>query len=506
MDSDESKEALNEEEEDEEFSLSDELLQMDAPERKKQENESTYIPDIKAKLLLPQKGGSNDHAPSKIPRAMPRDTLVDEKSLVKDANLSINGSIEPRQQEPFEEGKKPANGNGLKNISTGTLQPGGLDAVSKATAPPQAISKQQQNSPSRDATLVTPGPRATGDATVFGQLSINLNKNDVVMVISEEIKRELAEKIKNEMHDLAESIKNELLKDLKERLTTEVISNVKYQIEYEMRNKYQDMIINWSQGSLKPQIKEELKFSITRDIKNDLEKDFLNEIKADLLFQVKKEILDQIKDNVLDVSTGLKQDVKQVMDIYVQKKVDVEIKKASVQDPVHLVFVDFNNLWELAQKFSFTRRVDIEHLIKLIYSILGDGDENIIPNRIDGYVFFSKYHECEITGIKDYTWPDKPLLTELMTRFKWIMVSDRKMGQETGYRDIDITLAIQATRLVVSNAPRILTLTIVSGDGDFTPLLTLAKENGIHTIVVAFKKGISSQLMYNADEFHYMND
>ncbi len=506
MDSDDSKQAPDEGEEEEEFSLSDELLQMDAPERKKQEMEGPYIPDIKAKLVLPQKGALNDFFQYKLPRAPSREPLVDDRPLGKDANHATNGSVEPQLPDHPEEGRKSSNGNGQKYIATSSPQSNGAETTGRAGPQPPAIPKSLEPPPDRSVPQPGPVQPPSGEPTVFGQLSINLNKKDVVMVVSEEIKRELADNIKDEMHELAETIKNELLKDLKERLTTEVIGNVKYQIEYEMRNKYQDMIINWSQNSLKPQIKEELKFSITRDIKNDLEKDFLNEIKADLLFQVKKEILDQIKENVLDVSTGLKQDVKQVMDTYVKKKVDVEIKKAGVSDPVHLVFVDFNNVWEIAQKFSFTRRVDIEHLIKMVYSTLGEGDENMSPARLEGYVFFSKYHECEITGIKDYTWPDKPLLTELMTRFKWVMVSDRKMGQETGYRDIDITLAIQATRLVVSNAPRVLTMTIVSGDGDFTPLLMLAKEHGIHTIVVAFKKGISSQLAYTADEFRYMND
>lgn len=64
--------------------------------------------------------------------------------------------------------------------------------------------------------------------------------------------------------------------------------------------------------------------------------------------------------------------------------------------------------------------------------------------------------------------------------------------------DWDVGLAVDAIKL----APKVDAVTIVSGDGDFVPLVEYLKENmGCQVEVIAFGKSTSSRLIDSADDF-----
>ena len=284
---------------------------------------------------------------------------------------------------------------------------------------------------------------------------------------------------------------------------------LKFQLEYDLKNYSKNTLHSWNQNVMKPQIKDELSFEIKRDLNQELAESFRSEIKSEIINEIKNEIWESVNQDVKNtLEKELKQSIRSRMAAYIKKKVDFETKMSEVETPLHLIFVDFNNLWELAQKHTFTRIPDIVHLIRLLHKIISDDEADFDFSTIQGSVFFSKYHECEIAGIKDFQWNEekKPVLTKMLSKIDWQMVSEKKMNGVHGYRDIDISMAVEATEMIVKNSPNILSVTIVSGDGDFTPVLDLAKKYGIHTIVVAFKKGLSTAMKYHADEVHYMNE
>lgn len=63
--------------------------------------------------------------------------------------------------------------------------------------------------------------------------------------------------------------------------------------------------------------------------------------------------------------------------------------------------------------------------------------------------------------------------------------------------DWDVGLAIDAVRL----APKLDTVAIASGDGDFVPLVEYLKNSGVQVEVLAFRKSASSKLIEVSDDF-----
>jgi uncharacterized protein (TIGR00288 family) len=75
----------------------------------------------------------------------------------------------------------------------------------------------------------------------------------------------------------------------------------------------------------------------------------------------------------------------------------------------------------------------------------------------------------------------------------------------TGKNSADIRLCVDAMDLCYSK-PHIDTFVIVSGDSDFTPLVSKLKENGKQVIGLAMKESTSPLLANNCDEFIYYED
>ena len=74
-----------------------------------------------------------------------------------------------------------------------------------------------------------------------------------------------------------------------------------------------------------------------------------------------------------------------------------------------------------------------------------------------------------------------------------------------GKNSADIWLAVDAIDLSYSKE-HIDTFVIVSGDSDFSPLVSKLKENGKHVIGLGMKDSSSNLLINNCDEFIYYED
>ncbi len=76
---------------------------------------------------------------------------------------------------------------------------------------------------------------------------------------------------------------------------------------------------------------------------------------------------------------------------------------------------------------------------------------------------------------------------------------------QTGKNSADIRLVVDAIDLAWSK-PHVDTFVIVSGDSDFSPLVSKLKENGKHVIGLGMKGSTSELLRDNCDEFIYYED
>src|SRR4029079_3945196 len=76
---------------------------------------------------------------------------------------------------------------------------------------------------------------------------------------------------------------------------------------------------------------------------------------------------------------------------------------------------------------------------------------------------------------------------------------------QTGKNSADIRLVVDAMDLAWSK-PHVDTFVIVSGDSDFSPLVSKLKENGKHVIGLGMQESTSDLLRDNCDEFIYYED
>ena len=75
----------------------------------------------------------------------------------------------------------------------------------------------------------------------------------------------------------------------------------------------------------------------------------------------------------------------------------------------------------------------------------------------------------------------------------------------TGKNSADIRMVVDAMELSYTKE-HINTFVIVSGDSDFSPLVSKLKENGKHVIGLAMRESTSDLLITNCDEFIYYED
>jgi len=142
------------------------------------------------------------------------------------------------------------------------------------------------------------------------------------------------------------------------------------------------------------------------------------------------------------------------------------------------IFVDFDNI---AQGFRRTDRFDIQRVLKRMVE-----KGKIVAKKT--YADWSRYI------------PYTASLHE--AAFELVEIPKRSM---TGKNSADIRLCVDAMDLAY-NKPHIDTFVIVSGDSDFTPLVSKLKEMGKHVIGLGMTNSTSDLLRDNCDEFIYYED
>jgi uncharacterized protein (TIGR00288 family) len=143
------------------------------------------------------------------------------------------------------------------------------------------------------------------------------------------------------------------------------------------------------------------------------------------------------------------------------------------------VFIDFENL-----AIGFKNRRGEFDIDKILERLVEKG--KVIVKK--AYADFGEY--------KQYTKPLHEHAVEL------INIPRRSM---TGKNSADIRLAVDAMDLAWSKQ-HVDTFVIVSGDSDFSPLVSKLKENGKHVIGVGMKESTSNLLADNCDEFIFYED
>jgi uncharacterized protein (TIGR00288 family) len=86
-----------------------------------------------------------------------------------------------------------------------------------------------------------------------------------------------------------------------------------------------------------------------------------------------------------------------------------------------------------------------------------------------------------------------------------IELIDMPGSRITGKNSADIKMAVDAMELAYTK-PHIDTFALVSGDSDFSPLVSKLRENGKHIIGVGVKRSSSPLLIDNCDEFLLYDD
>ncbi len=143
------------------------------------------------------------------------------------------------------------------------------------------------------------------------------------------------------------------------------------------------------------------------------------------------------------------------------------------------VFIDFENL-----AIGFKHRRGEFDIHKILERLVEKG--KVIVKK--AYADWNEY--------KQYTRPLHENAIEL------IEIPRRQM---TGKNSADIRLAVDAMDLSWSKE-HIDTFVVVSGDSDFSPLVSKLKENGKHVIGIGMRDSTSVLLVDNCDEFIFYED
>jgi uncharacterized protein (TIGR00288 family) len=144
------------------------------------------------------------------------------------------------------------------------------------------------------------------------------------------------------------------------------------------------------------------------------------------------------------------------------------------------VFFDFENL---ALGFSNKRSMEFD-IIRVLDRLLEKGKVVVKTAYADWGSFRAYTKQLHEAGIE------------------LIEIPKRAM---TGKNSADIRLCVDAMDLSYSK-DHINTFVVVSGDSDFSPLVSKLKENGKYVIGLGMKKSTSKLLSDNCDEFIYYED
>src|ERR1700681_167336 len=143
------------------------------------------------------------------------------------------------------------------------------------------------------------------------------------------------------------------------------------------------------------------------------------------------------------------------------------------------IFIDFENL-----ALGFQSRRDRFDIVRVLERLVEKG--KVVAKK--AYADWNRFN--------NYTAPLHEAAIEL--------IEIPRRGQ-TGKNSADIRLCVDAMDLAYSK-DHINTFAIVSGDSDFSPLVSKLKELGKHVIGLGMQESTSDLLRDNCDEFIYYED
>lgn len=154
------------------------------------------------------------------------------------------------------------------------------------------------------------------------------------------------------------------------------------------------------------------------------------------------------------------------------------MESTEIRDTTLAVFIDFENL---AQGFPRNKNFDMN----IVLERLVEKGKVVVKKAYADWSRFNKYkHELHELAIE---------LIEIPKR------------SQTGKNSADIRLCVDAMDLCYQKI-HVSTFVIVSGDSDFSPLVSKLKENGKMVIGLGMKASTSDLLRDNCDEFVYYED
>jgi len=157
----------------------------------------------------------------------------------------------------------------------------------------------------------------------------------------------------------------------------------------------------------------------------------------------------------------------------------MEVSHMSDKESSLAVFIDFENL-----ALGFQNRRDRFDILRVLERLVEKG--KIVVKK--AYADWSRFAA--------YTQPLHEAAIEL------IEIPKR---MQAGKNSADIRLVVDAIDMAYSKE-HITTFVIVSGDSDFSPLVSKLKENGKHVIGLGMQDSTSELLRDNCDEFIYYED
>jgi uncharacterized protein (TIGR00288 family) len=176
-------------------------------------------------------------------------------------------------------------------------------------------------------------------------------------------------------------------------------------------------------------------------------------------------------------------------------RVDRPTERNTMPDEAHslAVFIDFENLAVGAEKAG-PRGRSRSSAVKKVATPLDM--KRILERLVEKGKIVAKRAYSDWSRFGDYVTPLHELGIEL---------TEIPVRGMTGKNSADIRLVVDAMELSYAKE-HIDTFVIVSGDSDFTPLVSKLKENGKTVIGLGMKDSTSDLLAANCDEFIYYED
>ena len=135
-------------------------------------------------------------------------------------------------------------------------------------------------------------------------------------------------------------------------------------------------------------------------------------------------------------------------------------------------------------------RPDFHHVIRATYYTSATGDENTIAD-IDENIRSLEFRQYQ------HPQPDARMARQLGNKLSSLVLKRTKRQEKSKGIDIQMTVDI----LVNSYRNNLDTVYIITGDGDFVPVLEEVKRLGKRIYVAAFSSGLNRNIRALADEF-----